>query len=165
MTAGRWIAALWIASSVFGGIVFFVYRTTPRVVALQRAGSARAAADVLRHWRSSGQWDTARRNMTLDYGFIATFYPWMALAAWVWGRGIGWTTASTIAAAIREARVLTGRDPATGIEPPSNVHRSTWAGALVWFIVLERVRACARAGRRPADRGGGCAGGRGVRAW
>jgi hypothetical protein len=100
MTAGRWIAALWLASLVFGGLVFFVYRTTPRVVALQRAGSAKAAADVLRHWRSSGQWDTARRNMTLDYGFIATFYPWMALAAWVWGRGIGWTTASTIAAAI-----------------------------------------------------------------
>ena len=100
MTTGRWIAALWIASSVFGGLVFFVYRTTPRVVALQRAGSARAAADVLRHWRSSGQWGRARRNMTLDYGFIATFYPCMALAAWVWGRGIGWTTASTIAAAI-----------------------------------------------------------------
>jgi hypothetical protein len=100
MTAGRWIAALWIAWSVFGTLVFFVYRTTPRVVALQRAGSARAAADVLRHWRSSGQWPAARRNMTLDYGFIATFYPCMALAAWVWGRAIGWTTASTIAAAI-----------------------------------------------------------------
>jgi hypothetical protein len=100
MSAGRWIAALWIAWSVFGGLVFFVYRTTPRVVALQRAGSARGAADVLRHWRSSGQWPAARRNMTLDYGFIATFYPWMALAAWVWGRGIGWTAASTAAAAI-----------------------------------------------------------------
>ena len=100
MTTGRWIAALWLTWSVFGGLVFFVYRTTPRVVALQRAGSARAAADVLRHWRSSGQWTAARRNMTLDYGFIATFYPCMALAAWVWGRGIGWTTASTVAAAI-----------------------------------------------------------------
>lgn len=51
---------------------------------------------------------------------------------------------STIAAAIKEARVLTGRDPKTGSEPSPNPHAGTWAGALVWFIVLEQLATCFR---------------------
>ena len=54
---------------------------------------------------------------------------------------------STIAAAIREARNLTGRDDKTGIEADPNRHRATWAGALVWFIVLEQLATCFK----PAD--------------
>lgn len=100
MTAGRWILVLWIAWSIFGTLVFFVFRTSPRVNALQTAGTVTRAKDVLRHWRSSGQFPTARRNMTFDYGFVATFYPCMALASWVFGRRLGWMTAATIFAVV-----------------------------------------------------------------
>src|SRR5882724_8538886 len=100
MSVGRWILVLWIAWSVFGTLVFFVFRTTPRVSALQTAGNAQTAKDILRHWRSSGQYPKARRNMTFDYGFVLTFYPCMALASWELGRRLGWTTAAAIFAAV-----------------------------------------------------------------
>ena len=67
--------------------------------------------------------------------------------AWLLDTGVVWQVGdrvSTISAAIREARALTGRNPATGVEPPGNEHRATWAGALVWFIVLEQLGTCFR---------------------
>ena len=48
---------------------------------------------------------------------------------------------STIASAIREARALTGREPETGAMVDVR-HAGTWAGALVWFIVLEQLGTC-----------------------
>ncbi len=154
MTACRWIAVLAIAAAVFGTFIFFVYRTTPGVVALQRAGNAKAAADVIRHWHCSGQWPVARRNMTLDYGFIATFYPFLALAAWVWGRGLGWTTASTVAASIAviagisdfiedlalEAVVRTPTNAAAEVAAIGSMVKFALASAALLFVVVAGVR-------------------------
>lgn len=49
---------------------------------------------------------------------------------------------SCFGAALREARVLVGRDPATGTEPPDNDNAATWAGALLYLIYLEQVGSC-----------------------
>lgn len=48
MNAARTIAVLWIAWSIFGILIFFVYATNPRVQALQQAGSAKKASDVIK---------------------------------------------------------------------------------------------------------------------
>lgn len=50
---------------------------------------------------------------------------------------------SCIAAALREARALVGRDPATGmVERKGN--ELTWAGALVYLIYCEQIGTCFR---------------------
>jgi hypothetical protein len=46
---------------------------------------------------------------------------------------------SCVAAAVREARALVGRDPYTGESPPDNGNTLTWAGAHVWFVFFEQV--------------------------
>jgi len=38
--------------------------------------------------------------MTLDYGFVATFYPCMALASWVFGRRNGWVIPAALFAGV-----------------------------------------------------------------
>lgn len=86
MTTGRTIAVLWIAWSFFAILLSCVFRTSPSVVALQQAGSKAEAEHVLQQWNVDSQRTKARWNMTLDYGFVATFYPCMALASWVFGR-------------------------------------------------------------------------------
>src|SRR5690242_9359296 len=51
------------------------------------------------------------------------------------------TGVSCIAAALREARVHVGRDPATGklLQPE---HGLTWSGALVYLIFCEQIGSC-----------------------
>ena len=49
---------------------------------------------------------------------------------------------TSIAAALREARLLVGRDPDTGLEPPGNQHRGTWSGALIHLVFLEQIGSC-----------------------
>jgi hypothetical protein len=51
------------------------------------------------------------------------------------------TGMTCIGAAAREARILVGRNPESGcvMEPE---HQKTWAGALVYFVLLEQLGSC-----------------------
>jgi hypothetical protein len=62
---------------------------------------------------------------------------------------------SSIAAALREARVLVGRDPSTGTLEADAGRRATWSGALIYLVFCEQIGSCFRwSGAQPCRFGG-----------
>jgi len=92
MNLGKSIIILWVVSTIFLALLL-AFRTKPSVTALQKAWSYERAKVVIEVWRTEGVLAKARRNLTVDYGYVFTFYPWLALVCIWLSRQNGWEKA------------------------------------------------------------------------